>query len=359
MAGLLFVRYVRCAIVAFVSTRVHKRRNGGKMRAVQMSRFGGPEVFQIVEVPPPRPAAGEVLVKVGVAGVNFAETSMRQNKFMVTPTLPAILGSEVAGTVEAIGPGVTGITPGTRVAAPLFASGVRSGGYSEYIVIKADFAIPLPDDIEFQTAVALLVQGMTALYLTRQIPVKGKTVLVNSAAGGVGYMLVQLAKRGGAKLVIGAASTGEKLAFVASVGADVTVNYSEAGWSDAVRAATGGNGPDVIYEAAGYEVWRASLAMLAPFGHIAVYGSNNIKEFNLGPAELMGLIGKNQSLTGFNSGGFLSPANLRSGLAELFAMVRRGELVAKIGGAYPLEQTGEAHRALEGRRTMGKVVLVP
>ena len=156
------------------------------MRAMQISRFGGPEVFQLIEAPQPSAGPGEVLVKVGVAGVNFAETSMRQNKFMVNPALPAILGSEVAGTVVALGAGVSGISIGARVAAPLFASGVRSGGYSEYIVIKAEFAIALPEDIPFETAVALLVQGMTALYLTRQFPPKGKVVLVNSAAGGVG-----------------------------------------------------------------------------------------------------------------------------------------------------------------------------
>jgi NADPH:quinone reductase len=254
---------------------------------------------------------------------------------------------------------VSGISIGARVAAPLFASGMRSGGYSEYIVIKAEFAIALPEDIPFETAVALLVQGMTALYLTRQFPPKGKVVLVNSAAGGVGYMLVQLAKSAGAKLVIGTASTAEKLAFAASLGADVVANYSETEWSQKVRDATGGNGPDLIYEAAGYDVWRASFALLAPFGHIAIYGSNNIKEFNLGPPELMALIGRNQTLSGFNSGAFLSPAALRTGLAELFQMVRRGELRVKIGGTYPLDQVSEAHRALEGRRTMGKVVLIP
>ena len=217
------------------------------MKVTQLSRFGGPEVFEVVEKLTPKPSPGQVLVRVRAAGVNFADTLMRENWYAVTPELPAILGTEVAGVIEGLGDGVDGLAVGGRVAAPLFAAGVFFGGYAEYVSIDARFVAPLPDALSFEEATALMVQGLTALYLIRRAPPQDKTVLITAAAGGVGSLLVQLAKRAGAKTVIAAASTMEKLDFACSIGADVGVNYTQTDWGKQALAANGGVGPDIIY----------------------------------------------------------------------------------------------------------------
>jgi NADPH2:quinone reductase len=298
-----------------------------------------------------------VLVRVRAAGVNFADTLMRQNRYAVTPELPAILGTEIAGIVEKLGAGVSGIEVGMRVASPLFVGGQHCGGYVDYIVVDAGLLAPLPSSLPFEVATALMVQGLTALYLTRQISPRGKTVLVNAAAGGVGSLLVQMAKRAGAKAVIAAAGTDEKLDFARSLGADVCVNYTRSGWVKLARSASGGE-PDIIYESAGGDVTKASLEALAPLGELVVYGALNIQEFQIGVPELLGLIFKNQSVTGFALAPLLTPDSAKAALAELFELAVRGELKVTIGGTYPLHQAAEAHRALEERRTTGKLVLM-
>lgn len=284
---------------------------------------------------------------------------MRQNRYVVTPELPSVLGTEVAGEIEALGDGVAGLAVGARVAAPLFAAGAFFGGYAEYALIAEDFVAPLPDALPFETATALMVQGLSALYLTRQVPPHGKTVLVNAAAGGVGSLLVQLARRAGATAVIAAASTAEKLEFARGLGADITVNYTEPEWLERVRAATGGRGPDIVYESAGGAVTMQSLQVLAPLGTLVIYGALNVQSFQLGVPELVGLIFKNLSVAGFALAPLLTAERLRAGLDELFGLAVSGRLTVTIGGAVPLERAGDAHRALEGRRTTGKLVLVP
>src|SRR5579859_2443020 len=234
--------------------RIHSIRRA--MKAVQISRFGGPEVLEIVEVPTPIPTAGQLLVRLCSIGVNLADTLTRMDRYAVTPPLPAILGAEAAGVVEAVGAGADGFSVGQRVAVPLFA-GNNLGAYAEFAVIDAGLAVPLPDAISFDQAAALMIQGLTALYLTRQAPPKGKTVLINAAAGGVGSLLVQLAKRAGAGTVIAGASSAAKLEFASSVGADAGVNYTTSDWSEELCRITRGNGPDIIYESVGHEVTKS------------------------------------------------------------------------------------------------------
>jgi len=329
------------------------------MRQVQFSRFGGPDVLEVVEKPTPTPGNGQVLIRVGAVGVNFSDTLMRQNRYAVTPELPSVPGTEVAGTVERLGNGVGNLAVGARVAVPLFATGAAVGGYTDYVVVEAGLVVPLPAALSFEVAVALMIQGLTALYLPRQISPKGKTILVNAAAGGVGSLLIQLARRAGAKTVIAAASTAKKLDFARSLGADAGVDYTRPDWVDAVRAASDGAGPDIIYESVGGDITRGCLTVLAPNGELVIYGALNIQSFDFGVPELIGIIFKNQSLTGFALPSLLTPQGLKDGLAELFDLAVRGELKVKIGATYPLARADDAHRALEGRGTTGKVVLLP
>jgi NADPH:quinone reductase len=329
------------------------------MKVVQIQKFGGPEVLEVVERPTPAPGPGQVLIRVAAAGVNLSETLMRENRYAMTPDLPAVLGTEAAGAVEALGVGVQGPPPGTRVAAPLFGAGIYFGGYADYVVIDAGLVVPLPGALSFEAATALMIQGLTALYLTRQVPPKGKTVLISAAAGGVGSLLVQLAKRAGAKTVIAAASTPQKLDFARSLGAGAAVNYTQPDWVEQARAAAGGPGPDIIYESVGGAVTGQSLDALAPQGQLVIYGALNIQDFHLGVPELLGLIFKNQSVTGFALAPLLTPDSLKSGLTGLFDLTVRGDLQVSIGGAYPLDNVARAHRAIEERRTIGKIVLLP
>jgi NADPH2:quinone reductase len=326
------------------------------MRAVQLSRFGPPDVLEIVDVPTPIPAPGEVLVRVRASGVNFFETLMRQDRYAVTPELPMIFGVEVAGVIEALGDGVARSLLGARVAVPMFAVGRGSGGYAERLAIDAASAVPIPDDLSFEDATALMVQGLTALHLVRRSPPVGKTVLVNAAAGGVGSLLVQLAKRAGAKLIVATASTNEKLDFARSIGADAGVDYTAPDWVARVRDATGGAGADIVYELVGGAVTRASLDALAPRGEL-VFGA--LGRFDLDASDLEKMFLRNQSLRGFALLPLLTPAVLKSSLTELFDLAASGELKVIQGGRYPLDQASEAHRAIEERRTTGKVVLVP
>jgi NADPH2:quinone reductase len=327
------------------------------MKAIQLNRFGDAASLEVIESPKPTPGPGQVLIHVRAAGVNFADTLMRENRYALTPVLPAILGHEVAGVIESTGDDVAGLAVGTRVAAPLFAAGVWFGGYAEYVVIDSNVVVPLPDALSFDEAAALMVQGLTALYLTKQAPPRGKSVLVNAAAGGVGTLLVQLARRAGARTVVAAASTDHKLDIARGLGADAVVNYTHEDWVEQVRAVTGGAGADIIYESAGGEVTTAGLEALAPLGEIVIYGALNIQSFALGVPELLRLIFGNQSVTGFALAPLLTAEGLRSGLTELFELAVNGRLQVRIGGRFALDRVADAHRALEGRRTTGKIVL--
>ncbi|HYQ04899.1 MAG TPA: zinc-binding dehydrogenase [Polyangiaceae bacterium] len=328
------------------------------MKAVRFGRFGGPEVLEVVEEAIPELEAGQVLVRVRSSGVNLADSLMRENRYAVTPELPAIPGFEVAGVVERVAPGVAGIAAGARVAVPLFVAGAIQGGYREYVAVDAGIVVPLPDDLSFEAATALMMQGLTALYLVEQSRPQGKTVLVNAAAGGVGSLLLQLVKLAGARRVIAGASSTQKLEFARSLGADAGVDYTDANWVESLARDTDGVGPDLIYESVGGDVTRDSLRALAPGGTLVIYGALNIQSFALGVPELVSLIFKNQSLSGFALPTLLTRDGLKPRLAQLFAWAQSGALRVTIGGRYGLEQAGDAHRALSQRRTVGKLVLV-
>lgn len=329
------------------------------MKAIQLNQFGGLDALDLVDLPTPMPGPGEVLVRVHAAGVNFADTLIRQDRYAMTPPLPSVLGSEVAGKVESVGADVTGLEIGTRVVGPLFATDNPFGGYAEYAVIPAAYVVSLPDELSFEDATTLMVQGLTAAYLVKQASPTGKTVLVNGAAGGVGSILVQLARRAGARTIVAAASNARKLAFAQSLGADIGVDYTRPDWTEQLTALLSGAGPDIIYESVGGTITMANLGVLAPLGQIVIYGALNIQQFELGVPDLLGLIFKNQSLTGFAVAPLLTPASLKAELGALFDLAARGELTVTIGSTYPLAAAGDAHRALEARGTIGKLILLP
>jgi NADPH2:quinone reductase len=329
------------------------------MKTIQYSRFGGPEVLEVIEIDTPSPGPGEVLIAVGAVGVNFFEVLMRQDRYAVTPPLPFIPGVEIAGTIAALGEGVTTFAVGDRVAAALYVAGVQSGGYAEQVAVTADVVVRLPDEISSAAALALQVQGLTALHLLRSHPAAGKNVLVSAAAGGVGSLLVQLAKRGGAKRVIAMASSAEKLALVRELGADAGVDYTQADWPEQVRAVTDGAGPDLIFDASGGDVPAQCLALLAPFGRLVLYGPLSLADFRPDAEALKALIFGNRIVAGFSLLPHLAPERLAGELGELFALATSGALKLLPGASFPLAQASAAHAALESRRTAGKLVLVP
>lgn len=325
------------------------------MRSIQIHRFGDPSVLQLTEMPIPVPAPEQVLVKVSSAGINFAETLMRENRYAMTPPLPSILGCEAVGTVATA---AHGRQAGQRVAAPLFAVGQFFGGYADFVTLDARYLVPIPASLPDDVALALQVQGLSALALTRAAPVIGKTVLVNAAAGGVGSILIQLLKRAGASQVIAAASTPEKCALAISLGADHALDYSANDWLEQLRAATNGMGPDVIYESVGGQITQDCLQALAAGGALVIFGALNIQSFALGVPELLSMIFKNQTIRGFALVPLLTPEIVQTDLADLFDLAVNGKLKAHIGGHYPLAEAAQAHAALSSRQTMGKLVLL-
>lgn len=331
------------------------------MKAIQIGRFGGPEVLELIDAPMPVPGPGEVLVAVRAAGVNFADALMRADRYAMTPPLPSVLGQEAAGVVAGHGEGVdrSAWPAGLRVAAPLFAIGRFLGGYADHIAISTDALVPIPDGLSFEAAAALMAQGLSALHLLRQAPAAGRTVLISAAAGGVGSFLVQLARRDGAKRVIAAASSQEKLAFARELGADDVVNYAESGWVEAARALADGMGPDLTFESVGGAITRDCLDLLGPRGRLMIYGALNIHDFRLDENDLKRMIFLNQSVSGFALVPLLTPEGLRQDLSELFDLASRGSLTATIDSVHRLEDAAEAHRRIESRASRGKIILMP
>jgi NADPH2:quinone reductase len=333
------------------------------MKAIQLFEFGAPENLTVTDLPIPTPGADQILVRVEAAGVNFAETMERAGRPMGPLSLPVVFGSEIAGTVIAMGAGVTHISVGARVAMPMLTPTCTwyKGGYAEYAVAHAAFAVPLPAGLDAAASLALFSQGLTAyLLLNRAAPVRrGETVLIHAAAGGIGSLAVQLAKLAGAGRVIGLASTAEKRALIGALGADRALDSSGSDWPAQVRDATGGRGADLILESTGGIEGQQNLTCLAPFGRLVVYGISSGGFISFGPSEWIQLLLQNQTLIGFGSFAWLDePEKIREIVATLFGLAAAGKLQLTTT-RFPLGAAAEAHRALEERRTSGKVVLIP
>lgn len=322
------------------------------MRAIRVHEFGERDRLVLEEMPTPEPQAGEVRVKVAATGVNFVEIYQRKGLYKMQ--LPFTPGGEFAGTVDALGEGVTDFKIGERVAT---ASG--RGGYGEYALAPAKLLVHVPDSLQIEQAAAVLLQGMTAHYLALSTyPLKpGDIALIHAAAGGVGQLLVQIAKRCGAE-VIATVSTEEKAALAREAGADHVILYSEADFEAETKRITAGRGVEVVYDSVGKDTFEKSLNCLRPRGMMVLYGQSS------GPVTAMDPQILNQKgslfLTRPSLGHYLlTREELLERAGDLFRWLASGELKVRIDRKFPLSEAAEAHAYLEARQTRGKVLLVP
>ena len=322
------------------------------MKAIQITEFGDADQLKYVDVPDPVAGAGQVLVEVKAAGVNFADIYSRKGSYP-GPDLPRILGQEGAGVVKAVGEGVTNFAPGDTVAW----SGVPQA-YAELAVVPAARLLKMPAGVDPKIAAGVLLQGMTAHYLCHSTyPVKpGDRVLVHAGAGGVGLLLIQMVKRLGG-YVYTTVSTPAKATLAHEAGADEVILYSDVDFAEEIKRATNGEGVDVVYDAVGLTTFDQSIASLKHCGYMVLYGGASgavqsvpISQLNAGSyfltrPTLVDYVAKREDL------------EQRSG--DLFRWIESGELKLRVDHVFPLAQATDAHRALEGRATTGKVVLVP
>lgn len=322
------------------------------MQIVSAEGPGGPEVLTLQEAPTPEPGPGQVLVRVAAAGVNFIDVYQRKGQYKVP--LPLRLGLEGAGRVEALGPGVVGLAPGDRVA---WAS--VSGSYATHVVAPADQLVPVPEGVDAEAAAALMLQGMTAHYLCRSTyPLRaGETCLVYAAAGGVGLLLCQMAKRLGARAV-GVVSSAEKAELARGAGAAEVVVWGGGDLVDEARSRAGGRGFDVVYDSVGRDSFEMSLRCLRPRGMLVLYGQSSGPAAPFDPQRLAQ--GGSLFLSRPKLGDYTADrAELLARSGELFADVASGALHVRIGGRFALARAADAHRALESRATTGKLLLLP
>jgi NADPH2:quinone reductase len=317
----------------------------GYMRAIQMTEFGGPEVLKLAELPTPQPGPDETLIRVTRAGLNFADTHTRTNSYVQKATLPLVPGGEVAGVREDTGERVVAL--------------VGNGGYAEFAIAPSERVYPIPDGVDDGTALAMIIQGTTAwhLYRTAGRVAQGESVVVHSAAGGVGSLAVQLGHAMGAGRVIATASSEEKRALALELGADVAIDGGAEDLTGRLIEANDGHELDVVFEMSGGEVFDASLQALAPFGRVVVCGiaTGEPNEVRTGS-----LLRHSRAVVGFYLFHCLERAGMfAEALADLFARAADGRLRAIVGHTYPLAQAAQAQLDLRARRTTGKLLLDP
>ncbi|HEY6785012.1 MAG TPA: quinone oxidoreductase [Gemmatimonadales bacterium] len=322
------------------------------MKAVRIETLGGPEVLRLVELPTPKPGPGQVLVGIEAVGVNFIDTYQRGGLYKLP--LPAVLGQEGAGRVVSLGADVKTLKVGDRVA---FAHVM--GAYADSVVIAADRLVPVPNGVTSRVAAAVLLQGMTVQYLvTDTFGLKpGHTCLIHAAAGGVGLLLIQVAKLKGAT-VVGTVSTPEKAQLARDAGADHVINYVEEDFEAAVRQLTGGRGVQVVYDSVGKTTFAKSLNVLAPRGMLVTFGQSSGAVPPFDPL----LLSQRGSLflTRPVLGHYIATRDeLLARANETLGWVADGLLKVRIDSEYPLAAVADAHRRLESRQSAGKILLIP
>ena len=320
------------------------------MKAIQVQTPGGPGAMQLVDVPKPEPGPGQALVRIAATGVNFIDIYFRMGLYKAD--LPIALGSEAAGTVEAVGPDVTEVAVGDRVAYAM-----ARGSYAEYAAVPAAVLVKIPGAVSLETAAAIMLQGMTAHYLTHSTYSlkNGDTCLVHAAAGGTGGLIVQMAKMLGAR-VLGTVSTEEKARAARELGADETIIYTEREFDAEVKRLTEGRGVDVVYDSVGVTTFEKSLNSLRPRGLVALFGQSSGP---VPPFDLNILNGKGSLYVTRPSLGFYvaTRQELLWRANDVLGWVEAGKLRLRIDRAYPLAEAAAAHRDLESRKTAGKLLL--
>jgi NADPH2:quinone reductase len=329
------------------------------MKAIRVHELGGPDVLRYEETSDPRPSKGEALVKIAAAGVNFLDIYYRSGFHWGghhSRPLPYIPGAEAAGTVVAVGAEVNSIEIGDRVA---YGISNGSGSYAELYNVPSWHLFPLPSAVDFATAAAVMLQGMTAHYLTHSTySVKqNDTVLVHAAAGGTGLLLVQIAKMLGAR-VIGTVSTDEKAELARRAGAEATINYTKQDFAVEIRKLTDGRGVNVVYDSVGKETYERSLDSLAPLGMLVIFGqaSGPVPPFDTAVLNAKGSLSLARPSLTHN---VASHADVARRAGDLFRWIEAGKLDVRIGKTFPLADAANAHREMESRRSTGKIILVP
>ncbi len=320
------------------------------VRAVQITRFGGPEVLDIVDLPDPEAGPGQKLYDVSTAGINYADTHQTENSYLAPQQLPLIPGAEFVGSAEG-GPRVVGLLDG--------------GGYAEKVAAHDRLTWPVPEGVTDEQALAVVLQGATAWHMLRTSAhlAEGETVVVIAGAGGVGSLAVQLAKRWGAGHVIATASSPDKRELAERLGADVTVDPALAdddpkAFTAALREANGGKPVDIVLEMTGGRVFDGSLSALAPFGRLVAYGQAARTQPQ--PIAAGALMAKSRAVIGFWLAHCMArPQMMDAAVEDLLAMVAAGDLEPVVGGRYPMSAVRQAHQDLLARRTTGKLVLDP
>jgi len=322
------------------------------MKAIQVKQPGGPEVMELVDLPVPQPKANEAVIKLSASGVNFIDVYHREGRYKVA--LPFTPGQEGAGAVTAVGAEVTSVKVGDRVAWSHLL-----GAYAEYEAVAADRLVPIPAEVNDQQAAAAMLQGMTAHYLAYDTyPLKrGETALVHAAAGGVGLLLVQMAHNIGAR-VIATVSTEEKSKLARDAGADEIILYSQTDFESETRKLTGGKGIDVVYDSVGKTTFEKGLNLLRPRGMMVLFGGSSGAVPPLDPITLTQK--GSLFLTRPSLGNYIATREeLRARSSAVLGMIASGKLKLRIEHTYPLAEAQRAHRELEGRKTTGKLLLIP
>ena len=322
------------------------------MKAIQVSQTGGPEVLVPVELPAPKPKPNEALVRIHAAGVNFIDVYFREGRYPAQ--LPFVNGQEGAGIVTEIGSEVAEVQPGDRVAY----TGAL-GSYADYAAVPAGRLIKIPDDLDFEQAAAAMLQGMTAHYLVHSTYKlqAGETALIHAAAGGVGLLLVQMAKKIGAR-VIGTAGTQEKAQLARDAGADECIVYTETDFATETRRLTNGKGVNVVYDGVGKATFEKGLDVLVPRGYLVLFGGSSgaVPPFDLIKLSQKGSLFVTRPTLGHYSA---TREELEWRANDVLGWIAAGELKLRIHKTYPLAEAAQAHRDLEGRKTTGKILLKP
>lgn len=322
------------------------------MKIIQITQPGGPDQMQLVEAPIPSPGPNQALVRVAAAGVNFIDVYFRIGLYKAEA--PFTPGNEGAGTIEAVGPGVTDFAVGDRVA-----WGMYRGSYTQYAAVPVSSLVKLPDGVDFETGAAAMLQGMTAHYLSHSsFPLKqGDKCLIHAAAGGAGRLLVQMAKMRGAT-VIGTCGTDEKAAIAKAAGADETIVYTRQDFAEEVKKLTGGKGVDVVYDSVGQSTFLKGLDVIRPRGTMVLFGQSSGAVAPIDPS-ILNVKGSLFMTRPSLAHHCLTREELNWRAGDVLGWIAAGKLELRIEKTYPLAQAPQAHRDLEGRSMAGKLLLIP